>query len=32
MKKMEVEATGMETANQPSQEMGGFMYSRAMRF
>lgn len=32
MKKMEVEATGMDTANQPSQEMGGFMYSRAMRF
>ena len=32
MKKIEVEATGIEPANQPNQEIGGFMYSRAMRF
>lgn len=29
MKKMEVKATGIETANQPSHEMGGSIYSIA---
>ena len=28
MRKMEVKETGIETANQPSHEMGGFMYCR----
>lgn len=32
MKKIEVEATGIETANQPSHEMGGFIYSNAIKF
>lgn len=32
MKKIDAEATGMETANHPSQEIGGFIYSRAIKF
>lgn len=32
MQTTEVNETGIETLNQPIQEMGGFMYSSAMRF